>query len=171
MQFKNEAASVAKLLTVILEKGLTPVFDLDGVLLDASHRQACNPDGTLNLEQYIKDAYYENVMDDKSLPLIGLVGALNNLGMEYHIATARPLCQGTKDKLKRYDVNYSKAIHRGGRDSGDNRRDSVLKVEGLKEQFTPEQHKTMMLIDDNLVNLNAVSQLGLATAYIPWNGH
>ena len=171
LQLQNDRRAVNILASVIMMHKLTPIFDLDGVLLDASHRQNCNPDGSLNLAKYIEDATYNNVMQDKALPLLQLVHDLNTMGIEYHIATARPLCQGTQDKLSELKVNYKVAIHRGDRESNDTRKDYALKVQGILDNWEQEEYQQMMLIDDNLDNLRHVKGLGLATCQIEWNHH
>ena len=37
------------------------IFDMDGTIIDSSHRQATLPDGTLNLSAWIKNATPENL--------------------------------------------------------------------------------------------------------------
>jgi len=45
------------------------IFDLDGTVLDSSHRQATKPDGTLDLAKWFENATPEKIFQDKVLPL------------------------------------------------------------------------------------------------------
>lgn len=137
---------------------IIPVFDLDGVLLDASHRISLNQDGSLNLDKYRQDSTLNNILQDKNLPLMATIHALNEAGRAYHVATARVLCKGSKTLLKQRGINPAIAISRGETDS---RKDWDLKVRGVQDAFKPEQFKKIMLIDDCPSNCDAfVNALG-----------
>ena len=72
---------VASELLRYAQRGYMPVFDIDGVLFDATHRQATLPDGSLNLEKYRELATPENIAKDRPLPLIGAAPLHNLLQM------------------------------------------------------------------------------------------
>ena len=44
------------------------IFDLDGTVIDSSHRQATKPDGTLNLEHWFENATPDKIAQDRILP-------------------------------------------------------------------------------------------------------
>lgn len=137
---------------------IIPLFDLDGVLLNAEHRIKLHPDGSLDLDQYRKDSTLANIMQDKNLPLMAVIHHLNEYSRPYHVATARVLCEGSQALLKHRSILPVKAISRGVDDS---RKDWDLKVAGVQEQFKPEQFKHIMLIDDCPSNCDAfINALG-----------
>lgn len=144
------------------QKGYLPVFDLDGVLFDATHRQATLPDGSLNLAEYRKSATPENIAKDKPLPLIGAVHALNGANIPYTVCTARLLCEGTFKLLAAHGVFPSAIL---GRSNEDGRKDYELKAEALQFYDKP------LLIDDNLANLQAIEKIGGLGIHIPFHGH
>ena len=45
------------------------VFDLDGTVIDSSHRQITNKDGTLNLDLWRHNSTRSKIFKDKLLPL------------------------------------------------------------------------------------------------------
>lgn len=154
---------VASELLRYAKRGYMPVFDIDGVLFDATHRQATLPDGSLNLEKYRELATPENIAKDRPLPLIGAAHALNVAGVDYLVCTARLLCDGTRKLLADHGV---KPVHIFGRTGEDGRKDYILKVEALKTIKRPP-----ILVDDNLANLEAIAGIGGMGIHIPFCGH
>ena len=51
------------------------IFDMDGTIIDSSHRQATLPDGTLNLSAWIENATPAKIAKDVVLPLAAQVQA------------------------------------------------------------------------------------------------
>lgn len=143
------------------QQGFVPVFDIDGVLFDARHRQATLPDGSLNLAKYRELATLENIAKDKPLPLIGAVHALNGANVPYLVCTARLLCDGTRKLLADYGVFPAELL---GRDYEDGRKDYELKAAALAGIKA-------VLVDDNKDNLTAIEKIGGLGIYIPFDGH
>lgn len=166
----NNIQGVNKLLNMIIGSGLTPVFDLDGVWLDARHRQATKPDGSLDLEAYRANSNYSNVMQDKALDLSNVVQTLNAFGVEYYCLTARPVCEGTRDKVIQH-LNARPVSIMGRNGNDDNRRDYELKHDWLSKVFSPSQLKHMILIDDNAANCQVAINLGMIAVHVPFDGH
>ena len=143
---------------------IVPVFDLDGVLLDASHRIKLHADGSLDLDHYRANTTAEQVAQDKLLPLIECVKMLNDSGRRYHIATARVLCNHTVDKLTASGIMPTVAIGRNG--ENDRRKDCDLKAQSLAARFSPQELRQMMLIDDHAPNCQAAMRLGMLAVQI-----
>lgn len=161
----NDAQQVGTLTAELVrfyEKGFLPVFDLDGVLFDARHRQSLNADGSLNLEAYRQNSTLENIAKDKPLPLLGAVHALNAANVPYLVCTARPLCEGTKKLLRDHGIA---PIMAHGRGEDDHRRDFELKSQALAA------YGPVLLVDDNDQNLEAIKGLGGYGIKIPFAGH
>lgn len=155
----NTHMSAQALITHIMaHPKVLPVFDLDGVLLNAEHRINLHPDGSLDLDQYRKDSTLANIMQDKNLPLMAVIHHLNEFKRPYHVATARVLCEGSQALLKQRGILPVGAISRGVTDY---RKDWDLKVSGVQAMFEPEQFKRIMLIDDCPSNCDAfINALG-----------
>lgn len=45
------------------------IFDLDGTVIDSSHRRASHPDGTIDLDHWIENCTPEKIARDSLLPL------------------------------------------------------------------------------------------------------
>lgn len=138
---------------------IVPVFDLDGVIFDASHRIPLNADGSINLEKYRVNSTLENIMADKLLPLAAVLQFCNLTARPYHVATARVVCAGTQLLFDKYNIKPQKIISRQGEE--DTREDWLLKTDGFLNCFDPLELKTLALIDDNLHNVSAALLLGL----------
>ena len=61
----TRAAALQMTDAILLDQSIIPIFDLDGVVIDATHRQAIHPDGSLNLEMYRKLSTAANIAKDQ----------------------------------------------------------------------------------------------------------
>lgn len=156
---KNTPEKAAELAVAILQDpAVIPVFDLDGVLLDASARIKLHPDGSLDLDHYRANTTAAQVAQDKSLPLLAVVHALNAAARPYYVATARVLCEHTRALLVARGITPAYAFGRNG--DTDTRRDSDLKRQHLELAFPTKQRQRLMIIDDHYPNCLAVVELG-----------
>ena len=135
------------------------VYDLDGVLVDSSHRYRNNPDGTIDLEYWLANRVPEKIAKDKLLPMARKYFADNFDSRVYTIiATSRM-----------YHVNDLAFIvgHLGKpnklfmRPEGNMEPDGVLKRKQLIGLLNLKQfrHLPRFFWDDNIKNLAAVSDL------------
>jgi len=162
--------TVARNLAVnILTTKVVPVFDMDGVFANATHRQICNPDGSLNLDKYREMSTLAHIMKDTALPLIEAIHVLQEQEVDFHICTARVMCANTLAWLQANNVTPVSIMSRDG--DTDSRRDYQLKTDKLSAGFTPSQLKNMVLIDDNLANCKAALALGMKAVNVPFEGH
>ena len=76
------------------------IFDLDQTVIDSSHRNPNNADGTLNLEQYFKLRTRNSIFKDKLLPLAKVFKQLNTEENYIIVATARNIDYNDIDFLK-----------------------------------------------------------------------
>jgi len=179
---KNTHSDAHTLTRAIINSGVTPLIDLDGVLLDATHRQCtftavhvkqglCQAAdiGALNLVEYRKKCTPEHIAKDKALALLSMVHTLNACGIGYYVVTARVNCSSTAKLLKDKGINPLSCMARHS--ETDTRRDDHLKVDNLLAQFEPHELKNMVLIDDNLRNLKAVQAIGVRAIHVPFEGH
>ncbi len=180
---KNNAVAAQALLASIISSKAIPIFDLDGVILNAEHRQHsytaedCNAGictreqiGQLDLSQYRSNTTAEQVAQDKALPLMDVITGLNALNYPYHVATARVItdCPHSTKLLRDREITPYTLICRQG--DSDNRRDSILKCEGIEANFTKSSRARLVLIDDSLGNCQAMASVGVKAihvAYVP----
>ena len=178
----NTRASAIDLALAIMASGKTACFDLDGVLIDATHRQnvytaqdvtqgLCGLDdiGALNLNKYRENSTADKIAQDKALAMIEAVHILNRNKVQYHVLTARINCVNTSKLLFNNGITPALTMARLG--ENDNRRDDDLKVSHLLKRFDIRQRENMLLIDDNQRNLHAVKQIGLQAIHVPFVGH
>lgn len=152
-----------------LTSDLVPVFDMDGVFADATHRQICNPDGSLNLDKYREMSTAEHIAKDEPLPLITALVALSQARKEFYICTARVACENTRAWLANYGIKPVEIFARDG--ENDARRDYDLKATKLSAAFTAEERMKMILIDDNVANCEAAKRIGMNAINVPFEGH
>ena len=89
------------------------VFDLDGTIIDSSHRTPNKPDGTLDLQGYYDNRTRENIFKDTLLPLADKIRKMYNSGL-YHIVicTAREIDQDDLDFLDYHNINFHEMLDR-----------------------------------------------------------
>ena len=155
----NNEVGYLDLTIELIGSGVIPVFDMDEVIADATHRQILNPDGSLNLVEYRKKSTREHIEKDKPLPLIEVAQFLTKRGIPFYLCTARVVCEPTREWLARHDVKPTGIFCRDG--ETDTRKDWKLKVDKLAAAFNRAERKNMMLIDDNLQNCQAVEKIGM----------
>lgn len=180
MKELNNTTSNAHILANYLKyTDVTPVFDLDGVILSASHRikiftpqdhknGICSRDqiGALDLDHYRSNTTPELVAQDRNLPLHNVIVALNEAKRPYHVATARVLCKHNRKLLRNRSINPSVLISRNG--DSDNRKDHQLKAQELVKHFPIDSERgKLVLIDDCLANCKAAIAIGMQAIYIP----
>jgi hypothetical protein len=160
----NTESGAKELCQFISREKVTPIFDIDGVIADASHRISLNPDGSLDLEHYRSNTTAEQVAKDKTLPIYGAVNFCNVSGIGYSIATARVLCKHSFNWLFNKRINPFIAWCRDG--ESDKRKDYVLKTDHFKADIPEYLRSNYCLIDDNLDNCIAAKEMGLKAVHV-----
>jgi beta-phosphoglucomutase-like phosphatase (HAD superfamily) len=184
---RNEQTAAQAIINTLREDpSLTIVFDLDGVLLDASHRiklytqmdvyqeviKRCgapvteNDIGALDLNHYRDNSTPEQVAQDKPLPLIDVIHWLNANDRVYHVATARVACVNTKRLLRANQIKPQCLMARDG--EHDHRRDHHLKTTKLQSRFSVAQLKKLVLLDDCLGNIKAARKLQMGAIKVDY---
>ena len=89
------------------------VFDLDGTVIDSTHRTPNNPDGTLDLQGYYKNRTRANIFKDTLLPLAEVMKERYRDG-NYHVVvcTAREIDQDDLDFLEYHGLKYHEILER-----------------------------------------------------------
>lgn len=140
------------------------IFDLDGTVIDSSHRTPNHPDGTLNLDGYFELKTRENVFKDTLLPLADKMKEMYDSG-EYHIVicTAREMNEDDYDFLYIHNLKYHEIFERSNvrKPHHWNLPDAAYKTKQLK----PYKYKKYEFYDDAGPIVSAFSSYPNVTMY------
>lgn len=142
------------------------IWDLDGTVIDSSHRYSTLANGDIDLPKWIADNTRENIERDSLLPLARLMKSNYRQGDIVIICTARVL--GVWDHVFLADHGI-KAHFILSRALGDNRGDAEMKRQKLLALFADLKipfarwTKSAWLYDDNQGVLNMAETLGIRT--------
>jgi len=146
---------------------LIHVYDLDGVLVDTSHRYRNKPDGTIDLEYWFANRTQEKIAQDSLLPLHKQYIA-DCLNPEIYTV----IC--TSRAYHALDIAFITATL-GAPDNlimrpvGNNKADSELKYSQLRRLFNLRQFAKLprRFWDDNPKNLSACRELFDNVFHVP----
>lgn len=140
------------------------IFDLDGTVIDSSHRHATLPDGSLDLAGWIANSTPEKIRNDSLLPLADVMRKLFPNCEEMLICTARVMGEPDLEYLAENGLLFDGLL---SRPRGNRMRDDVLKEMLLRdhatrsgltwEQFTRSAH----MFDDNARVIETLQSIGL----------
>lgn len=140
------------------------IFDLDGTVIDSSHRRATLPDGSLDLAGWIANSTPEKIRNDSLLPLADVMRALFPNSEEMLICTARVMGEADLEYLAENGLHFDGLL---SRPNGNRLPDHVLKEMLLRdhatrsgltwEQFTSSAH----MFDDNAHVIETLQGIGL----------
>ena len=137
------------------------IFDLDGTIIDSSHRQATLPDGTLNLEHWFENATAEKIFDDTVLPLADQVRKRQKAGDYVMVCTARNMQDADFEFLQNEGICPDKII---SRPSGNTEADGVLKAKQLNSFLSLKQFAkaNKVMFDDAASVRSTLRKIGIA---------
>ena len=146
------------------------IYDLDGTIIDSSHRARHDKNGKLDLDHWRENNTKENIFQDDLLPMYWQLVADYKNGDTIILCTARELGKWDMEYIHSmgiyYDYIYSRPI-------GDTRPDWKLKTDLCRHLFNFRQYKEIekILYDDNQLNLGAFLDLGAKICNAKeWNG-
>jgi len=139
------------------------IWDLDGTVIDSSHRQLTDNTGRLNLEHWVENSTYDKIRSDSLLPHSDeYKKGLGDPDIITIIATARELSINDMAFIHDY---LGKPDYYVSRNKGDRRPDYQIKIDGLEaiiKRFSKDI--PVKFWDDNITNLeevnNHLSKLG-----------
>ena len=138
------------------------VFDIDGVLLDSSHRFKTDPvTHKIDLPYWIENCTPEKVAQDVPLPTANLYKKLLlNPSAYVIIATARVMAKADWQSIEKHLGMPNHFIHRK---AGDMQSGVTLKGNALKRLFTLKQYsgKMVTFFEDNIDYLHGLTKMGL----------
>lgn len=140
------------------------IFDLDGTIIDSSHRQATLPDGTLNLPKWIENSTAEKIFGDTVLPLATQVRRRQKAGDYVMVCTARNMSDADFEFLQDVGICPHKII---SRPDGNNTPDGELKAKQLKSFLSLKQFAkaNKVMFDDAASVRTALRKIGIAVIH------
>jgi hypothetical protein len=142
------------------------IWDLDGTVIDSSHRYSTLPNGDIDLPRWIADNTRANIEQDKLLPLARLMRSNYRQGDIVIICTARVLGVWDHCFLADHGIKANFILSRA---IGDNRGDAEMKRQKLLALFADLKipfarwTRNATFYDDNQGVLNMAEKLGIRT--------
>ena len=140
------------------------IFDLDGTIIDSSHRQMVKPDGTLDLAKWFENATAEMIFDDKVLPLATQVRRRQKAGDYTIVCTARNMQDADFEFLQNAGICPDKII---SRPTGNNTPDGELKAKQLNSFLSLKQFAkaNKVMFDDADSVRSKLRKIGIAVIH------
>lgn len=142
------------------------IFDLDGTIIDSSHRQLYDTvSGKLNLDNWIENSSPEKVALDSLMPLAGFWRGVMELTNDYiMVCTARNMAKADYEFLQSYGLIADKIY---SRPFGNSLPDHELKLMQIRSylnlrQFTKAE---VILYDDNKKVRDILRTIGIKTIH------
>ena len=135
------------------------IYDLDGTVIDSSHRATHDENGNIDLTDWIAKSTKDLIYADSLMPLYAQLVADYKNGNMVILCTARLLGKYDLEYIHSMGIYYDRII---SRPEGNNTKDGILKNAQLRYLFNLPQYKDKQKIfyDDNQNNLDMVGQLG-----------
>jgi hypothetical protein len=146
--------------TLNMIKNIT-IFDLDGTVIDSTHRQATKPDGTLDIANWLENSTPEKIFGDSVLPLAQQINKRSKRGDYVLVCTARNMTDADFEFLMDNGINPHKII---SRPIGNNTPDGELKAKQLQQLFNLKQFKNAnkVMFDDAPSVRSSLRKIGVA---------
>ena len=137
------------------------IFDLDGTIIDSSHRQMVKSDGTLDLAKWFEFATPEKIFQDKVLPLAQQVRKRQKRGDYVMVCTARNMTDADFEFLQNEGICPDKII---SRPKGNMLPDGELKAKQLKSFLSLKQFAkaNKVMFDDAASVRSSLRKIGIA---------
>jgi len=137
------------------------IFDLDGTIIDSTHRQMVKSDGTLDLAAWKENATPEMIFEDKVLPLAQQVRKRQKAGDFVMVCTARNMTDADFEFLQNEGICPDKIV---SRPFGNMEPDGILKAKQLRSLFNLKQFQkaSKIMFDDAASVRSSLRKLGIA---------
>ena len=135
------------------------IFDLDGTIIDSSHRAKHDENGILDLEHWKQHSTKDFIFQDSLLPLYAKLQQVYKNGDMVILCTAREIGKWDLEFIHFYNIYYDRII---SRPIGNNTADHILKKAQCRYLFNLPCYRDMekWFFDDNEANLDALCDLG-----------
>lgn len=138
------------------------IFDLDGTVIDSTHRQTYREDGTLSISTWRENNTPELIAQDKLLPLAKQMRTAYNRGDYVIICTAREISGADYDFLRLHDLKFNAIVSRTN-----DLPDAAMKLYGLHKLCRQLRVswarfcKAAIMYDDNLSVIEGLTAEGI----------
>ena len=142
------------------------IFDLDGTVIDSSHRQNTRPDGSLDLAHWVENNTVEKILADSLLPLADKMRSVRSVKDTVAVITARVIGDADLAFMKRNDLKFDFLYSRaeGNRTPDDLlKRRAILKLARKLQRSMHWMRKNTVFFDDNLAVLDIMASMGIKT--------
>jgi len=142
------------------------IFDLDGTVIDSSHRQNTLPDGSLDLAHWIENNTVEKILADSLLPLADKMRSVRSVKDTVAVITARVIQDADLAFLKRNDLKFDYLYSRAqGNNTPDDllKRRAILKLAKKLQRSMAWMRKNTIFFDDNIAVLDIMESMGIKT--------
>ena len=139
------------------------VFDLDGTVIDSSHRALINEQGGINIENW-RTHTREQILGDVELPLAQFMrDCIADKNIRVWICTSRNLAEPDMELLEKLGIRGADLIL--SRDKKDNREDVSYKLAKIKKRINlpSVKQRERIFFDDRADIRQAMSELGFIT--------
>ena len=135
------------------------IYDLDGTIIDSSHRARHDQNGKLDLDHWKENNTKEKIFQVELLPMFWQLVADYKNGDYIILCTAREMGKWDYEYLALMGIYYDKIL---SRPTGEMTADYKLKKRLLNPYFNlkPFQNIAKYFYDDNTSNLLAISDMG-----------
>ena len=140
------------------------IFDLDGTVIDSSHRQNTRPDGSLDLAHWIENNTVDKILADSLLPLAEKMREVRSDTVA--VITARVIQDADLAFLKRHNLIFDYLFSRAqGNSSPDDllKRRAILRLAAKMNKSIAWMRKNAVFFDDNLAVLDIMASMGIKT--------
>ena len=142
------------------------IFDLDGTVIDSSHRQNTRPDGSLDLAHWVENNTVEKILADSLLPLADKMRSVRSVKDTVAVITARVIGDADLAFMKRNDLKFDFLYSRAeGNHTPDDllKRRAILKLAKKLQRSMAWMRKNAVFFDDNLEVLGIMDSMGIKT--------
>ena len=135
------------------------IYDLDGTIIDSSHRATHDENGMIDLENWIANSTKELIYQDQLMPLYAQLVADYKNGNMVILCTARNLGIYDWEYIYAMGIYYDRVISRPRYNMS---KDNLLKKSQLRylRDLPQYKDKEKIFYDDNQSNLHSISDLG-----------
>jgi hypothetical protein len=134
------------------------IYDLDGTVINSSHRQLSKVDGTFDLDHWVENCTPNKIFRDSLLPLARVMRNQIRCGMRVVACTSRVCSEADFAFLKLHGIWPSAILHRS---PNDRRSDGPYKISKLLGYFSINELEDSIMFDDAETVRKCVRLLGV----------
>ena len=142
------------------------IYDLDGCIIDSSHRKNTRLDGSLDLEHWIENNTPEKIAMDRTLPLVSLLRKNCRGGHKIVLCTARVIQNADYQWFMNNDVPFHYLLSRpeGCLMADHELKDIQLRLFAQQQSMSWKRFcSESVMYDDNQTILEHLANIGMTT--------